>query len=140
MRRLRKIIILPTGPVSIAAVVSVTLDAAGNATGTESRNVGGGFADETFSGTYTVNPDCTGTATINFFESEQLVRTSVLSLIFDNKPTRSPHGPEISPAAQQGFPANSGYRRGEKGSSPKTTDLHPGDTKARGRKEWHSKR
>jgi hypothetical protein len=77
-------LILPTGPVPIAAVVRATLDAAGNATGAESRNVGGGFADETFTGTYTVNPDCTGTATINFYESGQLVRTSVLSLIFDN--------------------------------------------------------
>jgi len=64
--------------------VRATLDAAGNATGTESRNVGGGFADETFSGTYTVSSDCTGTATINFYESGQLVRTSVLSLIFDH--------------------------------------------------------
>jgi hypothetical protein len=77
-------LILPTGPVPIAAVVRATLDAAGNATGTESRNVGGGFADETFSGTYTVSSDCTGTATINFYESGQLVRTSVLSLIFDH--------------------------------------------------------
>ena len=77
-------VILPTGPVPIAAVVRVTLDAAGNATGTESRNVGGGFADETLSGTYTVNPDCTGTAAIQFYESGHLVRTSVLSLIFDN--------------------------------------------------------
>jgi hypothetical protein len=30
-----------------------------------------------------VNPDCTGTATINFYESGQLVRTSALSLVFD---------------------------------------------------------
>lgn len=77
-------LILPTGPVFIAAVVKATLDAAGNVTGTESRNVGGSFADETLSGTYTVNPDCTGTATVNFYQSGQLVRTSVLSLIFDN--------------------------------------------------------
>jgi hypothetical protein len=77
-------VILPTGPVPIAAVVRATLDAAGGVTGTESRNVGGGFADETLSGTYTVNPDCTGTAAIQFYESGQLVRTSILSLIFDN--------------------------------------------------------
>ena len=77
-------VILPTGPVPIAAVGRATLDAAGNASGTESRSVGGGFADETFTGTYTVNSDCTGTATIQFYESGQLVRTSVLSLVFDN--------------------------------------------------------
>jgi hypothetical protein len=45
--------------------------------------VGGGFADETFTGTYTVNSDCTGTATLTFYESGQLVRTSILSIIFD---------------------------------------------------------
>lgn len=77
-------VILPTGPVPIAAIGRATLDADGNVSGTESRSVGGGFADETFAGSYTVNADCTGTATIRFYESGQLVRTSVLSLIFDN--------------------------------------------------------
>jgi hypothetical protein len=78
------VVILPTGPVPIAAVGRANLDAAGNVSGTESRSVGGGFADETFTGTYTVDADCTGTATLKFYESGQLVRTSVLSLIFDN--------------------------------------------------------
>jgi hypothetical protein len=31
-----------------------------------------------------VNADCTGTATVQFFEAGNLVRTSVLSLVFDN--------------------------------------------------------
>jgi len=78
------VVILPTGPVPIAAVGKAVLDATGNASGTESRSVGGGFADETFTGTYTVNADCTGTATIQFYESGQLVRTSSLSLVFDD--------------------------------------------------------
>ena len=78
------VVILPTGPVPIAAVGRANLDAAGNVSGTESRSVGGGFADETFTGTYAVNADCIGTTTINFYESGQLVRTSVLSLVFDN--------------------------------------------------------
>jgi hypothetical protein len=77
-------VVLPTGPVLIAAVGRVSLDGAGNANGTEARSVGGGFADETFTGTYAVNADCTGTANIQFFESGQLVRTSILSLVFDN--------------------------------------------------------
>lgn len=77
------VVILGTGPVPIAAVGRITLDAAGNASGTESRSVGGAFADETFTGTYAVNPDCTGTAAVNFYESGQLVRTSVLSIVFD---------------------------------------------------------
>ena len=78
------VVILPTGPVPIAAVGRANLDASGNVSGTESRSVGGGFADETFTGTYTVNADCTGTTTIRFYESGQLVRTSVLSIVFDN--------------------------------------------------------
>jgi hypothetical protein len=75
---------LPTGPVPIAAVGRATADAAGNISGTEARSVGGGFAEETFTGTWTVNSDCTGSMTLNFYESGQLVRTSALSLVFDN--------------------------------------------------------
>jgi hypothetical protein len=75
---------LPTGAVPIAAIGRADLDSSGNVSGTEARSVGGGFADETFTGTYTVNADCTGTTTLQFFESGQLVRTSVLSIVFDN--------------------------------------------------------
>jgi len=78
------VVILGTAPAPIAAIGRATLDAGGNVSGTESRSVGGGFADETFTGTYAVNPDCTGTTTLNFYESGQLVRTSVLSIVFDN--------------------------------------------------------
>ena len=78
------VVIPGTVPVPIAAVGRAALDATGNVSGTESRSVGGGFADETFTGTYTVNPDCTGTATLNFSEAGQLVRTSILSIIFDD--------------------------------------------------------
>ncbi len=46
--------------------------------------MGGGFADETFTGTFTVNPDCTGAMTLNFFQSGVLVRTSVLAIVFDD--------------------------------------------------------
>jgi len=74
-------ILLPTGAVPIAAVGRATIDAAGNVSGTESRSVGGSFADETFAGTLTVNPDCTGTLTVKFYESGQLVRTSVVSTV-----------------------------------------------------------
>jgi hypothetical protein len=78
------IVILPTGPVPIAAVGGATADANGNITGAEARSVGGGYADETMQGTLTVNPDCTGTITLQFFESGHLVRTSILSVVFDN--------------------------------------------------------
>jgi hypothetical protein len=81
---LSRVVILSTGGVPIAAVGRADLDAAGNVSGTESRSVASGFADETFTGTYAVNADCTGTTTIKFYESGQLVRTSVLSIVFDN--------------------------------------------------------
>ena len=77
-------LILPTGPVPIAAVGRATLTAQGNVSGTEARNAGGSFANETLTATFTVNPDCTGAATIMAFESGQLVRTAVVSLVWDD--------------------------------------------------------
>jgi hypothetical protein len=78
------LIIPGVGPAPIAAVVRVKLEADGTVSGTEARNVGGEYADETFTGTFTVNSDCTGTTTLNFFEAGQLVRISVLSFVIDD--------------------------------------------------------
>jgi len=75
-------LILPTGPVPGAAVGRVRIDADGNVSGTEARNVGGGFANETLTGSLTVNSDCTATLTVNIYESGSLVRTSVLAAVF----------------------------------------------------------
>jgi hypothetical protein len=77
-------LILPTGPVPAAGVARGSFDAQGNVTpgATEARNVGGGFANETVTGSWTVKPDCTGTLTIHAYESGVLVRTSVLSIVF----------------------------------------------------------
>jgi hypothetical protein len=74
-------LILPTGPVPGAAIGRLSIDASGNISGTEARNVGGGFANETVTGSWTVNADCTGTLTANVYESEKLVRTSVFALV-----------------------------------------------------------
>jgi len=81
---LNGVVILPTGPVPISAVGRAALAPDGSVSGTEARSVGGGFAEETFTGTYTVNSDCTGSATLRFYEAAQLVRTSILSVVFDN--------------------------------------------------------
>jgi hypothetical protein len=75
-------LILPTGPVPGAAVGRVRIDADGSVSGTEARNVGGGFANETLTGSLTVNSDCTATLTVNIYESGVLVRTSVLAAVF----------------------------------------------------------
>src|ERR1700737_3191058 len=54
------------GPV--AATGTFTQDTSGNITGTQTRSLNGDIADETFTGTATVNPDCTGTDTIQVFK------------------------------------------------------------------------
>src|SRR5215472_109538 len=77
-------LILPTGAVPAAAVGQAHVDSKGNVTGTEARNVAGGYADETLSGNLTLNSDCTGSMTLNFFENGQPVRTSVLSIVLDD--------------------------------------------------------
>ncbi len=62
-----------------------TMDAAGNLTngkGTSSLN--GTIARETFSGTYTVNPDCTGTLAVNIFESGNLLFAVTADVAWDD--------------------------------------------------------
>ena len=69
-------------PLPGAAAGRVSIDSAGKISGTEARNVGGGFAYETITGSLTVNSDCTGSFTVNIYESGVLVRTSVVALVF----------------------------------------------------------
>ena len=78
-------ILLPTGPVPAAAVARGSFDTQGKGnatTATEARNVGGDFANETVTASWTVDSDCTGTLTVNAYEAGVLVRISVLSLVF----------------------------------------------------------
>ena len=77
-------LLLPTGPVPVAAVIDATLNPNGTVFGTEGRSVGGDYANETFTGTFTINANCRGTATVQFFEAGQLVRTSVLTVVVDD--------------------------------------------------------
>jgi len=76
------VLITSTGAVPAAAVGRAIVDVSGHVTGSESRSVGGGYAEETMSGTLTVNSDCTGTMTLEFFAAGTLARTSVLSVVF----------------------------------------------------------
>jgi len=78
-------ILLPTGPVPAAAVARGSFDTQGKGnatTATEARNVGGDFANETVTASWTVDSDCTGTLMVNAYEAGVLVRISVLSLVF----------------------------------------------------------
>jgi hypothetical protein len=79
-------LIPPSGPVLGAAVGTLAIDHAGNFTGTEARNVGGGFVgDETIIGSLTVKSNCTGTVTAKIYEKGVLVRTVVLAIVFVNE-------------------------------------------------------
>jgi hypothetical protein len=78
-------VILPTGlAVPVAQVGSYTADKAGNVAGVQTRSLGGNVAEETFTGTTSTNPDCTGKATVYVYDKQSgaLVRTSTLDYVF----------------------------------------------------------
>jgi len=69
---------------AVAATGVFTQDVSGNITGTQTRSLNGSIADETFTGNATVNPDCTGTDTIQVFDGGVLARTSTLHVVYDD--------------------------------------------------------
>lgn len=76
---------LHSGATPGAAIGRFVADVNGNLTGTEARNVGGGYGDETFTGNWTVSSDCTLSSTVTFYnQSGQQVRTSELTGVFDD--------------------------------------------------------
>ena len=90
-------------PVPGAAAGRVSVDTAGNISGTEARNVGGGFANETVTGSWAVNSDCTGSFTVNIYESGVLVRTSVVAVVFFDHSNKI-HGVQQSLTLPDGTP------------------------------------
>jgi hypothetical protein len=70
----------PTGAfVPVAAAGRITFDGYGNVSGTQTRVVAGSSLDETYSGTYSVNPDCTGSFTV---QVQPDTRTSTVDLVW----------------------------------------------------------
>jgi len=69
---------------AVAGVGQVALDTVGNLTGAQTVSFNGLVVPETLSGTYTVNADCTGTATINVYHGGVLARTTHLDVIYDS--------------------------------------------------------
>src|SRR5437870_9676550 len=67
----------PSGPLPAASVGHFTEDAEGNLTGSQTRSVAGSSGVEDIAGTVSVNPDCTGTATIRVVANGELERTAV---------------------------------------------------------------
>jgi len=62
-----------------AAAGRITFDGNGHVSGTQTRVVAGSSLDETYSGTYSVNPNCTGSFTVLV---EPDTRTSTVDLVW----------------------------------------------------------
>jgi hypothetical protein len=78
-------LVLPTGPAPVVAVGLVTFDLNGNVMGSRDRSVGGAFAHETITGTFTVIRDCTITVVADVYDSSgNLVRTSTIPGVLVN--------------------------------------------------------
>jgi hypothetical protein len=69
---------------AFAGVGQITLYANGTLSGSQTTSIGGGLANETFEGAFTVNPDCTGTVTVSVFRGTTLVRTTQLNMVWDD--------------------------------------------------------
>ena len=67
--------------VPAAAAGRITFDGNGHVSGTQTRVVAGASLDETYSGTYTVSPNCRGSFTVLV---EPDTRTSTVDLVWTN--------------------------------------------------------
>jgi len=72
----------PVGP--FTAVGHVTLSESGTFTGAQTTSIAGNHFDEIIQGTFTVNPDCTGSATVYVYHGTTLARTSLINIVWDN--------------------------------------------------------
>ena len=66
------------------AVGHVKLTESGTFTGAQNTSIAGTLVAETIQGTYTVNPDCTGSATASVYHGTTLVRTTVFNIVWDS--------------------------------------------------------
>jgi hypothetical protein len=79
---------LPTGAIAYASVGRYTLDANGNLSGARTASAGGTIVKAYIKGTATVNSDCTGTETLNFYSDpdyKNLIGTAVKALVYVDK-------------------------------------------------------
>jgi len=77
-------IVTANGLLPAAAVGHYTTHPDGTLAGSQTRTVAGSSGEEDIVGTFTVNADCTGTATISVYVNGQLQRTTVLAVVYDN--------------------------------------------------------
>lgn len=67
------------------AIGVFTLDGSGNVqNGIATSSLNGSVAQETFSGTYTVNPDCTGTINVKIYAAGTELFAVTLNMAFDD--------------------------------------------------------
>ena len=71
----------PVGP--FTAVGRVTFTESGTFSGAQTTSFAGNLVDETIEGTFSVNPDCTGSMSASVFHGTTLVRASRLSVVWD---------------------------------------------------------
>jgi|SRR5215471_1844582 len=70
--------------VPFTAVGTVTFNKAGTISGAQVTSIGGSFFDETIQGPFTVNPDCTGSATVSVYHGTTLARVTTLYIVWDD--------------------------------------------------------
>ncbi len=79
---------LPTGATPFATLGVLSLDESGNLAGVNTGSVGGNVSADVLVGTFQVNPDCTGTATVEVHApSGALLRTIGMALVVDEGTT-----------------------------------------------------
>jgi hypothetical protein len=75
---------LPTGATPFATLGVLTLDHFGGLAGVNNGSVGGRVSQDVLKGTFVVNPDCTGTMTVEVYDqSGALLRTIFMATVVD---------------------------------------------------------
>jgi hypothetical protein len=104
----------PYGALPYASVGKYTLDRHGNVSGARIASLGGTILQATIKGTATVNPDCTGTITLSFYDqSGNPAGTAVKAIVYvDNARearmiiTTAPYPSVLTTEAKKLFPDN----------------------------------
>ena len=80
-------IYLPTGVIApFGSIGTFALDPDGYVVGTQLASVGGNVGGGELYGTFTIDPDCTGTMTVSVYDpSGNLLRTVSMSIVVDDK-------------------------------------------------------
>jgi hypothetical protein len=90
------------------AVGQATFTRSGTVSGSQVTSFGGILVTETIEATYTINPDCTGSATVSIYHGSTLARTTNLHIVWDEHQTEArglflTPGTAISIAARKMF-------------------------------------